>query len=139
ALDLDEDVNVKLTSWKVPESQYTKDQKVTLRRLLSHTAATSVSGYWGYAQGEPLPRLIDVLDGRSPANSKPVRVTAVPGSTTQYSGGGYLIVQQLVIDVSGQSFEDYMAEAVLKPLGMSQSTFEQPLPADRRKSAATGN
>src|SRR5215216_675283 len=77
-LNLDEDVNKKLNSWKVPENDFTKEQKVTLRGLLSHTAGLSVSGFAGYAADEQVPSTLQILDGAKPANSEPIRVNAVP-------------------------------------------------------------
>ena len=137
-LALDEDVNKKLTSWKVPETEYTQEEKVTLRRLLCHMAGTTVDGFWGYVQGEPVPSLLTVLDGKPPANSAPIRVNAIPGTKTSYSGGGYTIIQQMIIDVSGQPFEEYMRDSVLNKLGMVNSTFEQPLPPSKWDLAASG-
>ncbi len=78
---LDEDVNLKLKSWKIPENQFTKTEKVTLRRLLSHTAGLTVHGFRGYADGEAIPSLVQVLDGAKPANSQPLRVDTTPGSS----------------------------------------------------------
>ncbi len=135
-LVLDDDVNTKLTSWKVPESELTKVEKVTLRRLIAHMGGINIGGFWGYHQGEPIPSLLDILNGKPPATTPPIRVNWVPGTKTEYSGGGYCIIQQLLIDVSGQSFEDYMRDTVFKPLGMVNSTFECPLPADKVALAA---
>ena len=115
-LDLDADVNRYLKGWKVPESDLARRSKVTLRRLLSHSAGLTVSGFRGYARGHPLPTLRQVLDGTKPANTDPVRVDAVPGSQWSYSGGGYTVVQQMVIDVTGEAFPSYMRCAVLAPL-----------------------
>src|SRR5262245_13234039 len=127
-LALDEDVNARLRTWKLPENSCTKDQKVTLRRLLSHNAGVTVHGFPGYAVDQMVPSLVQVLEGGSPANTAPIRVDITPGSKVRYSGGGYTVVQQLVIDVTREPFANYMQEAVLKPLGMTASTFEQPLP-----------
>jgi len=136
-LSLDEDVNKKLTSWKVPENQFTKDEKVTLRRLITHTASINIGGFYGYPRGEPVPSLLDVLDGRPPANSAPIRVGYVPGTKMAYSGGGYTVIQQMIIDVSGQPFEEYMRDSVFNTLGMANSTFEQ-LPPGQWELAAHG-
>jgi CubicO group peptidase (beta-lactamase class C family) len=138
-LGLDEDVNAKLKSWKVPGNEFTKTENVTLRRLLSHTAGLTVHGFGGYAAGDPVPTLVQVLDGAKPANSDPVRVDVVPGAMMRYSGGGFTVAQQLMIDVSGRAFPDLMAELVLKPVGMDDSTYEQPLPEPRRGEAASGH
>jgi CubicO group peptidase (beta-lactamase class C family) len=139
-LDLDEDVNLKLKSWKVPENEFTKQKKVTLRALLNHSAGTTVHGFRGYAAYEPVPTLLDVLDGRKPpANSAPVRVDTVPGTKWRYSGGGITIAQLLVMDVSGKPFPQFMKEAVLDKLGMNQSSYEQPLPKDWMPRAAAAH
>lgn len=138
-LSLDEDVNARLVSWKVPENELTKTEKVTLRRLLSHTAGLTVSGFGGYAAGVPVPTVVQVLDGVKPANSAAVRVEAVPGSRWSYSGGGFTVMQLLMTEATGRPFPELMAELVLKPLGMTASTYEQPLPAARLAAAATAH
>jgi CubicO group peptidase (beta-lactamase class C family) len=137
-LDLDEDVNRRLVAWKVPENEYTKTEKVTLRRILSHSAGLTVHAVAGYAVGERVPSLIDILDGKKSTNSEPVVVDFVPGSKMRYSGGGFCVLQQLLIDVTGKSFPVIMKETVLSKLGMSDSTFDQPLPASQSVYAATG-
>jgi CubicO group peptidase (beta-lactamase class C family) len=137
-ISLDEDINSKLRSWRVPGNHFTKNHPVTLRLILSHSAGLTVDGFPGYRVGSPIPSLLQILDGRPPANTPPVRVDQIPGSKWRYSGGGYLVMQQMMIDVTGQSFADYMQDAVLRPLGMSSSTFAQPLPESLANRAATG-
>lgn len=138
-LDLDTDVNRYLRSWKVPESPSTEHEKVTLRRLLSHTAGTSVHGFHGYGADEPKPTLLQVLDAQPPAKNKPISVTAVPGSATNYSGGGIVIEQLVLTDVTGETFPDLVRDLVFTPLHMDDSTFEQPLPDTMRARAARGH
>jgi CubicO group peptidase (beta-lactamase class C family) len=138
-LNLDEDVNAKLVSWHVPENELTRAQKVTLRRLLSHTAGLTVHGFPGYAADEAVPTLVQVLDGVKPANTAPIRVDILPGLMWRYSGGGYMVVQQLLIDVTKKPFPDLMREKVIAPLGLRHSTYEQPLPASLAAMAATGH
>ena len=138
-LELDGDVNRSLVSWQVPESSFTAEEEVTLRRLLSHSAGTTVDGFRGYAQGEKIPNLQQILDGEPPANSAPIRVKAVPGTEQSYSGGGYMIVQQLLEDVSGEPFAEILQDTVLEPWGMTASTFESPLPDDLWSIAAAGH
>ncbi len=135
-LSLDEDVNTKLKSWKVPENEFTATEKVTLRRLVSHTAGLTVHGFPGYDIEVPMPTTVQVLDGAG--NTAPVRVNVVPGSIWRYSGGGYTVMQLLVSDVTGKPFAQYMSEAVLGPVGMSHSTYEQPLPPARAAQTASG-
>jgi CubicO group peptidase (beta-lactamase class C family) len=137
-LNLDADVNTQLQTWKVPENEFTREKKVTLRRILSHTAGLTVHGFPGYAVGDPLPTLVQVLDGAKPANTAAVRVDTEPGSKWRYSGGGYTVMQLMLIDVIGKPFPEFMNETVLKPLGMMSSTYEQPLPQDKAASTASG-
>jgi CubicO group peptidase (beta-lactamase class C family) len=138
-LTLDGDVNHSMVSWQLPENKFTSGDKVTLRRLLSHSAGVTVSGFRGYTKGEEIPNLQQILDGEPPANSLPIRVDTVPGTLYRYSGGGYMVVQKLLEDVTGMSFPEIMEDTVLKPLGMKNSTFESPLPEDRWSNAATGH
>jgi len=137
-LSLDEDVNKRLKQWKVPENDFTKDEKVTLRRILSHSAGLTVHGFPGYAVGAPMPTLVEILNGATPANTAAIRVDVVPGSKSRYSGGGYTVMQQMMIDVTGKPFPEFMQETVLTPLRMAASTYEQPIPKDRVAAAATG-
>jgi CubicO group peptidase (beta-lactamase class C family) len=135
-LALDANVNGYLKTWKIPSNGFTQRKAVTLRELLSHTAGVTVHGFPGYEAGQPLPTLPEVLDGRPPANSPPIRVDQEPGTAWRYSGGGYVIVEQLLEDVTGESFAKLMHDGVLEPLGMSHSTFEQPLRDTLRSNVA---
>jgi CubicO group peptidase (beta-lactamase class C family) len=135
-LSLDEDVNHYLKSWKLPENKFTARDKVTLRRIVSHSAGLTVHGFPGYAAGERIPTLAQILNGRKPANTSPVRVDTFPGARYNYSGGGLTIMQLLLIDVTGKPFPALIRELVLAPAGMTRSTYEQPLPEDRVSNAA---
>ena len=137
-LSLDEDVNLKLKSWKVPDNEFTKEQKVTLRRLMSHTGGLTVHGFPGYDVDAPLPTLVQIFNGEKPANTAPIRVDVLPGSLERYSGGGVTIEQQLMIDVTGKAFPELMRETVLDKIGMTDSSYEQPLPPARAAMTANG-
>lgn len=137
-LTLDEDVNAKLTTWKVPENEFTKQKRVTLRGILSHTAGLTVHGFGGYAVDAQKPTLVQVLNGEKPANSPAIRVDIVPGSAWRYSGGGYTVMQQMLLDITGTSFPEFMWQTVLEPLNMASSTYAQPLPSDKAQATATG-
>jgi CubicO group peptidase (beta-lactamase class C family) len=138
-LDLDENVNLQLKSWQVPDDEFTKNEKVTLRRLLNHSAGLTVEDVRSYAVDEALPTLVQALDGLKPAHSPPIRVDVVPGTKWRYSGGGYSVVQQLLIDMTARPFAELMQELVLRKIGMTHSTFDQPLPHDWENLAATGH
>ena len=135
ALDLDADINTVLTSWTLPPAA-AGDARVTARQLLSHTAGTGVSGFPGYAADKPVPTLVQVLDGAPPASTKPVRIESAPGAEWHYSGGGYSIVQQALIDRTRQPFDVLLRDTVLAPIGMTNSRFTQPLPASLLARAA---
>jgi len=135
-LDLDVDVNQYLKGWKIPANRFTEQRKVTLRELLSHTAGATVHGFGGYTAGQKIPTLVQVLNGEPPANSARVIIDFVPGTRFRYAGGNYLIIQQILVDVTGESFPKLMQEVVLQPLHMSHSTFQQLLPDEVPLSAA---
>ncbi|MGH6910969.1 MAG: serine hydrolase domain-containing protein [Phenylobacterium sp.] len=138
-LDLDEDVNSQLKAWKVPPSAFTAEQKVTLRRLLSHTAGMTVSGFPGYAAGKPVPSLVQMLDGVAPSNTPAIRSFETPGGAYAYSGGGYTVAQLAIVEAGGKPYPDLLQDLVLRPAGMRQSTFAQPLPAALVGRAAAGH
>jgi CubicO group peptidase (beta-lactamase class C family) len=138
-LDLDQPVNERLTSWKIPANEFTREQPVTLRLLLSHRAGMTVHGFGGYDRGSKLPTLVQVLNGQPPANSPAVRVDIRPGSKLRYSGGGYCVVQQLLVDVSGKPFPQFMEEHLLEPLEMKHSTYQQPIPEPLVREVALGH
>ena len=138
-LDLDQDVNAKLKSWKLPDNQFTEKKKGTLREILSHTGGLTVHGLPGYATDAPLASLTQVLDGAKPANTPPIRVDTEPGTIYRYSGGGYTIMQQLLIDVMGKPFPEILNEEVISRAKMTHSTYQQPLPAAWQGKAATAH
>lgn len=123
-LDLDADVRGYLKRWRIPENDFTRGHKITLRQLLSHTAGMSVHGFAGYAADAPLPDIVQVLNGDGPANSPPIVAAAGPGSRCSYSGGGYVIAQLVLEDVTGLSFSALMQRDVLAPLNMTRSSFQ---------------
>ena len=139
-LSLDGDVNERLSSWKVPQSPYSAREKPTVRRLLSHSAGFNVNGFGrGYAVAGKVPTLTQVLDGEAPANNEPVRVVATPGAAMEFSAGGITVLQQLVVDVTGRKYEDYLRETVLMPVGMTRASFDQPTAAIAIDIAASGH
>lgn len=124
-LNLDDDVNLYLKSWKIPDSKFLKEDKVTLRLLLTHSAGMTVHGFPGYSQTDTFPTINQVLDGDG--NTSKIYVDTIPGSIWRYAGGGYTVMEKLVEDMSGLSLDAYMATNILKSIGMTNSTYEQPL------------
>jgi CubicO group peptidase (beta-lactamase class C family) len=138
-LELNRNVNHYLRSWHLADNQFTQEHKVTLFHLLSHTAGVNVSGFPGYASGEPVPTLRQILDGAPPANTPPICVKAELDKQWSYSGGGYTVVQQILEDVAGKPFPQIVKRLVLDPLDMKSSFFNQPLPAEKHGLAAVGH
>lgn len=131
-IDLDAPVAQYLTRWSLPASQFDLNG-VTTRRLLSHTAGlTDRLGFGDYRLDEPLPTLEASLSAPRTSTGEPtaIAVGREPGSTWQYSGGGYLILQLLVEEVTEKPFATFMREAVLDPLHLSCSTFARPTSAN---------
>lgn len=120
----------------MPSNKFTEQRQVTLRELLSHTAGATVHGFAGYIAGQKIPTLVQVLNGEPPANSPPITIDFVPGTKFRYAGGNYVIVQQILADVTGESFPKLMQELVLQPLHMSHSTFDHGLQEELPLSAA---
>jgi len=137
-LDLDEDVNRKLMSWQVPRTGPWQPM-VTLRQLASHSAGLTVHGFPGYRHDDALPTTVQILDGVRPTNTFGVRVDLVPGTQFRYAGGGTIVIQQLLEDVTGTPFRQLVRELVLEPLGMADSDYAQPLPPELHARAATAH
>jgi CubicO group peptidase (beta-lactamase class C family) len=134
---LDQDVNTILKSWKLPGGEFTKDRPVTPRGLMSHTSGTGDGfGFPGYALNTPLPTLVQIVDGQAPSNRPQVRLERPPLTGFKYSGGAVTIQELALTEAVGKPLVELARDWVLNPIGMTQSTFEQPLPASREKQAA---
>ncbi len=125
-LELDEDVNNRLTSWKIPEGEFTERSKVTLRHILSHRAG--INGPNGGFSSEPnsAPTLTQMFKGEKPSLSDPFSVDFTPGNNHAYSNYGYILVQLLLEDIARKSFPDIVDEQIFQPLGMENSSFKYP-------------
>lgn len=125
-LDLDKPVSIYLKRWQLPQTKF-NNNGVTVRRLLSHMAGlTDGLGYAGFKPGAPVQSLEGSLTraaDASPGHDGRTQVGIEPGTEFDYSGGGYTLLQLLIEDVTGQSFNGYMKATVFEPLGMTRSTF----------------
>lgn len=124
SLDLNKDVNYYLENWQIYENEFTENEKVTVEKLLTHTAGISVSGFPGYKQTDDFPHIINVLNGKG--NTGKILVDTIPESIWRYSGGGYTVMQKVVEDISGVALNDYMSNNIFLPIGMRNSTLQQP-------------
>jgi CubicO group peptidase (beta-lactamase class C family) len=138
-LSLDQDINRFLRSWRLPSKGSAVGTPVTLRHLLSHTAGLNVQGFPGYRVGTAVPNAIQVLDGQPPANTEAVRITTPPGAEWRYSGGGYVITQVAIEDVTGGRFQDVADKEIFSRLGMKHSAYSQPLSGMLAANAASGH
>lgn len=136
-LELDRDVRPLVEDWVVADSPQHAGSPVTLRRLLNHTAGLNEVGGRGYERGAALPTLTEILNGTPPANTPPVRVEKLPGSSWGYSSGGYYVAQALMTEATGEPFPRLAKRLVFTPAGMRDSSFSQPLDRRRWKLAAT--
>ena len=134
-IELDTDVNHYLKSWQVPENEFTENEKVTLRRLLTHQSGIPGTNY-SHDESMDYPTLVDVLNGELPAINKPATPEFVPGSRWQYSNIGYNVIQLILEDVSGKPFQQIAEEILFGPLDMPNSTFTYPLDPEKRKREA---
>jgi len=137
-LGLDDDINNYLKTWKFPYDSIAKGRKISIANLLSHKAGLSVGGFAGYEKGKVLPTTIETLNGLKPSNSNQVRSIFEPGLKFEYSGGGITITQLILENVTGEKYEDYMKKNVLIPLGMGNSSFNQPPTRMNENILATG-
>lgn len=126
-VDLDAPVSTYLERWQLPDPAPGLDNAdVTIRRLLSHTAGlTDGLGFADHTDEDPPPDLVTSLEQPQASDGEPVqlRVNFAPGTDWDYSGGGYLILELLVEDVTGLPFADYMQRAVFDPIGMERSSY----------------
>ena len=122
-INLNEDINTYLKSWKFPYTEKSNGKKITTKHLLSHTAGLSTSGFDGYMKAKKVPNLTQILDGKKTNDSEAVRSISEPGLAFQYSGGGILITQQMIEDISKSSYESYISNNILQPLGMNNSLY----------------
>jgi CubicO group peptidase (beta-lactamase class C family) len=119
-IELDAPAEQYLASWRIPPSEFDA-RGVSVRRLLSHTAGIAAWNFPGTLIDETPPPLIKLLTGAE--SNDPVHLNRRPGERGNYTNAGYLILQLLVEEVTGQSFADYIRDAVLDPLGMQHSTY----------------
>lgn len=137
-VDLDTNINNYLKSWQVPENEFTKQQKVTLRNLLNHSAGIYPRGTGRYDRTDTIPALVEILNGSYPAKNEPITTNKVPEESVRFAYASYVPVQQLMLEIEQKTFPEIMNEFVLQPLEMNNSTYNQTLTSEQLSKAATG-
>lgn len=112
---------------QAPVSTYLPDypdgDRITLHHLLTHTAGIpNLTNFPDYLEWMRLPTTPDDLIARF--NDRPLEFE--PGEEYRYSNSGYILLTQVIETVSGQSYTDYLAEHLLRPLGMENTGYEHP-------------
>ncbi len=138
-ISLDENIDVRLRSWDIPKNNYTGSSAITVKHLLTHTGGVNNSYILGYKETDRLPNVVECLNGTNPAQNEPVKIIAIPGTQFSYSNSGYWILQALLEDLEKKEFARLMADEILLPIGMSNSTFESAPLSTQFKSIASGH
>ena len=120
-IDLDTDINEYLSSWTLSGTSFDSIHKITLRKLLSHTAGINVSSFSGYQSSDSIPTLNEILNGE--ASNKKIELVAIPGVEWNYSGGGYAIIQKIIEDVTNEPYYDFLKREILNPLKMDHTRY----------------
>ena len=137
---LDDDINDILESWTLDGGEFTATRPVTPRSLTSHTSGLGDGfGFPGYDPADPLPTVVQILDGHELSNVGRVFMERPPMSLMEYSGGGATVMQLGLSDVRNRPFADIMRDDVLLPIGMTNSSYEQPISPVRDRNAARGH
>jgi len=125
-LDINDNVNNRLTSWKVPENEFTQTKKVTIRNLLSHESGIidPEGSFSNLNNTHGVPNMIDLLMGKTTYCKNSIEVKYLPETDFQYSDAGFCIIQQLIEDIYEMPFGEIMKEIIFAPLQMNNSTYE---------------
>lgn len=140
-IDLDDDVNERLVSWKVPENDFTKNIKVTLRNLLSHQSGIKdPEGSFSELNSKiGIPSMVELLEGETPYCTVPIEVKCEPESEFHYSDAGFCIIQQLIEEVTEKPFHQVMNEQIFEPLGMDNSQLNRTMLEVDRENFSCGH
>ena len=135
-LDLDEDIGRYLRTWQLPRRAAKGGSVITPRMLLSHTSGlTDDLGFPGYRTDEPLPGLVNILNGTPPAKTAAVGAALPPMRQSRYSGGGSVVMQLLLMDLTQRSFPELMRLSLLEPLGMTPTVVDSTIPGEPIRSS----
>ncbi|MEV8526624.1 amino acid adenylation domain-containing protein [Streptomyces sp. NPDC052000] len=127
-LDLDAEANAHLRTWRLPQAE----RPITVRHLLSHLAGLAETPRQAVRKGRPVPKLLTLLRERAVPE-------LAPGSEFRKSNAHYSVLEQLLVDVTGEPFEALMRALVFDPLAMGGSSFDQAFPERSGRAVALGH
>ena len=134
---LDDDINDILDSWTLDGREFTRNRPVTPRTLTSHTSGLGDGfGFPGYDPEQPLPTTVQILEGHELSNVGSVFMEREPMTFYEYSGGGVTVMELALSDVRRRPFVDVLQEGVLAPIGMTRSSYAQPISPEHNQNAA---
>ena len=134
---LDDDINDILDSWTLDGREFTRNRPVTPRTLTSHTSGLGDGfGFPGYDPEQPLPTTVQILEGHELSNVGSVFMEREPLTFYEYSGGGVTVMELALSDVRRRPFVDVLQEGVLAPIGMTRSSYAQPISPEHNQNAA---
>jgi CubicO group peptidase (beta-lactamase class C family) len=125
-INLDNPIDQSLKRWHLPKSKFTENNSPTWRQFLNHTAGTTQDGFEDHYEGEKIPTLKESLLGKIPRYDKEIEFLFTPGTSWQYSGGGYTIIQMALEDTFNRPIAELAKEYIFSPLGLKNTTMIQP-------------
>ena len=126
-IDIDAPVNNYLRQWKLLTTEG-KESDVTTRALMCHTAGIidGEDSFYGLRRNNPEVSLLDILEGKTSYNNRPVRAEKPQGTAFEYSDAGYCVLQLLVQETAGRAFEDVVKEILFDKLHLENTFFASP-------------
>lgn len=125
-INLNDPIDKYLKRWHLPKSKFTENNNPTWKQFLNHTAGTSQGGFEDHYEGETIPTIKQSLLGQIPRYDKEIEFLFTPGTSFEYSGGGYVIIQMALEDTLNKSIAELAQEYIFSPLGMKNTTMIQP-------------
>lgn len=125
-INLDDPIDNYLKRWHLPKSPYAENNNPTWKQFLNHTAGTSQHGFADFYEGDEIPTIKQSLLGQIPRYDKPIEFLFTPGTSWQYSGGGYVIIQMALEDKMNKSIAQLAQEHIFLPLDLKNTTMIQP-------------
>jgi len=113
-INLNVSVENYLTRWSLPETEF-DNNGVTIRRILCHASGLSLGGVPAHLSQEKTPSIEEALTRAD------VRLIYEPGTVYSYSGGGYAILQLVIEEVTGMSYDEYLQTEIFQPLNLTNT------------------